>query len=174
MNIIYKSIILRAIEKEDLEFCREMINSPGIEMSTVGKNLPISREQQMEWFQKGNKEDEIRFLIEVKEIGLIGMAMLTDIHWVNRSAEVGLKLTNKLERSTKNTFDLCECLLRYCFDELNLHSLYAYVLEDNILSRKLLTDFGFNEDGVLRQRVFKRGKYHNLFIYSLTEEEYRK
>lgn len=172
MNITYHSIILRAIEESDMDFCREMINSAEIEATTVGMHYPISVSEQLEWFRRGRKENELRLLAEQIGVGPIGMVTLTGINWVNRSAEVGIKLAFNQTRRTENTRDLCACFLSYVFRELNIHCLYTYVLDDNLLSRKLLLRSGFHEDGVLRQRVYKRGRYHDLIAYSLLMDEY--
>ena len=173
MNLKYGTIILRAIEEADLEFCREMINHPGIEISTVGRAFPISAKEQMRWYQTSGDQNNLRLMICLSEGGPIGMISLTGIDWINRSAEVGIKFLNSVKRSTQNTKDACECLMNYSFEELNLHSLYAQVLEDNLLSQKLLLNYGFTREGILRERVYKRGKYRNLFVYSLLKEEYR-
>ena len=172
MNITYRSIVLRAIEETDMDFCREMINRGDIEATTVNMNYPVSISEQEEWFRKKKKENELRLLAEVTDLGPIGIISLTDINWVNRSAEAGIKLAPNRDRSMENTRDLCICFLNYVFNELNIHCLYAYMLDDNMFSRKLLLRFGFHEDGVLRQRVYKRGRYHDLIAYSLLMEDY--
>lgn len=173
MNLKYGTVYLRAIEEEDLEFCREMMNHPGIEVSTVGKAFPVSKREQQNWYQNSTDRNNLRLMICIPEGGAIGMISLTGIDWINRSAEIGIKFLNSGKRSTQNTADACECILKYSFDELNLHSLYAQVLEDNLLSRKLLLGYGFTQEGVLRERVYKRGAYRNLLVYSLLKSEYR-
>ena len=170
VNIKYRSIVLRAIEEKDLDFCRDMMNNADIEATTVGKRLPISELQQKNWFLENDNKD-IRLLIE-NQNGLIGMIMMTDIDWINRSMELGIKLVNTQNRTTENTLDICSGVLQYAFDELNMHCLYANVIEQNLFSRKLLIRYGFHEDGILRERVFKRGQYLNLCTYSLLSHEY--
>lgn len=172
MNIDYGTVLLRAIEEGDMDFCREMINNPGMETSTVGKHFPISSAQQIAWFQEQNTEHTLRWIIDVKQIGPIGMVSMTDIDWINRTAEVGIKMIHSKDRTAQNTDDTAKGLIQYAFDELNLHCLYAQVLDDNLLSRKLMRQLRFHEDGILRARVYKRGCYHDLVQYSLLAEEY--
>lgn len=172
MNLQYGTVVLRAIEETDLEFCREMINHPGIEISTVGKSFPVSAGQQLAWYQQNADKNNLRLLIDVSGVGPIGMISLTDIDWINRSAEAGIKFVNSKNRCTENTRDACQCILNYAFDELNLHCVYAKVLDDNLLSRKLLTGYGFTQEGILRERVYKRGAYRDLIVFSLLKSEY--
>ena len=172
MNIVYGKVTLRAIEERDLTFCFGMINDPQIEISTVGKNFPVSIHQQREWFLNCSDARLIRLLIEAEDTGPIGMAMISDISWINRSAELGIKFSPTVSRTREDTENAANALLKYAFDELNLHSVYANIVEDNLFSRKLMMQFGFTEEGKLRDRVYKRGTYHNLMVYSLLRNEY--
>ena len=43
-----------------------------------------------------------------------------------------------------------------------------------VYSRKLCKKIGFVEEGTLRQRVYKSGKYKNLISVSMLREEYTK
>lgn len=42
-----EKVILRAIEREDQEFLKEMINDPELEKLVVGWSFPVSLEMQM-------------------------------------------------------------------------------------------------------------------------------
>ena len=173
MNIDDGTVLLRAIEESDMDFCREMFNNPGIETSTVGKNFPVSAAQQMAWFREQKAEHTLRWVIDVKQTGPIGMVSMTEIDWINRTAEVGVKMVHSRSHTAQNTEDTAKGLIQYAFDELNLNCLYAQVLDDNLLSRKLMRHLRFHEDGILRARVYKRGRYHDLVQYSLLADEYR-
>ena len=62
--------------------------------------------------------------------------------------------------------------LNYAFNELNLNCIYGTVLEYNYLSRKLAKRCGLKEEGVLRNRIYKGGKYHNLIANSIIKEDF--
>ena len=51
MNLKGKKVFLRAIEKEDLEFLREMINDPEMEKNVGGWSFPISKYEQEKWYE---------------------------------------------------------------------------------------------------------------------------
>ena len=164
-------IKLRAIEETDMDFCREMLNSSYIETCTIGKSLPISEKQQMEWFRNFRSDKEFRLIIE-NEDDRLGILIASDISWINRNCEVGIKLLNNGKLKSGDTLDAGRLFLNYLFNELNMNSVHAYVLEENRLSYKLLGKFGFMQDGMLRQRVYKQGCYHNVAVFSLLRTEY--
>ena len=99
--------------------------------------------------------------------------MLTNIDWKNRTAELSQKIKAKAsERVPNDIMDAMMGFLHYGFYELNLNCIYGTVLEYNHLSRKLARKCGLKEEGVLRERIFKNGKYHNLIPNSIIKSDF--
>lgn len=99
--------------------------------------------------------------------------MLTDIDWKNRTALLGEKtLASKEDRQENDTWDAMMGFLNYAFNELNLNCVYGTVLEYNYLSRKLALKCGLKEEGILRERIYKNGKFHNLIANSITKDDF--
>lgn len=48
-----------------------------------------------------------------------------------------------------------------------MHRIYLTVLENNKNAYNLYKKIGFKEDGVLRDAIFKNGKYCNLIMMSI-------
>lgn len=167
------SVILRAIELDDMKFLQEMINDPGIEKMTSGSAFPVSYDRQVKWFESYNQQSELRCMIQIKNGATIGLITLTNIDWKNKTAELAQKTKAKLEdRVPNDVMDAMMGFLNYAFNELNLNCIHGTVLEYNLLSRKLAAKCGLKEEGVLRQRVFKGGKYHNLIANSVLREDF--
>ena len=167
------SVILRAIEKTDLPFLQKMINDPGIEKLTVGGCFPVSFDRQERWFENYDQQKELRCMIQLKTGICIGCIMLTDIDWKNRTALLGEKtLASKEDRQENDTWDAMMGFLNYAFNELNLNCVYGMVLEYNYLSRKLALKCGLKEEGILRERIYKNGKFHNLIANSITKDDF--
>ena len=55
----------------------------------------------------------------------------------------------------------------YAFDHLGVHRVEAHVMKGNQSSQKLLERVGFEQEGVLRKRMYKDGLQHDLLAYSL-------
>lgn len=175
MNIKGKFVTLRAIEREDLELMRGMLNDPEIENLVVGWAFPISKYQQEKWYENNiNNNNSLRFIIETPEDGAIGLATLTDIDWKNRRATHGIKLANKKSRTKGVGTDTVMAIMRYAFDELQLNRLNGSWFETNIASQKLYTKCGWQVEGKQREYVYKNGKYRDLVIVGVLRDEYNK
>ena len=60
-----EKVILRAIEREDQEFLKEMINDPELEKLVVGWSFPVSLEMQMQWYEKQRNDlQNLKYIIE--------------------------------------------------------------------------------------------------------------
>lgn len=166
-------VTLRAIERKDMEFLQQMINDPYVESLTVGSCFPVSLDRQERWFDSYDQQKELRCMIELDSGDTIGCIMLTDIDWKNRTAVLGQKtLAPKEKRKENDMWDAMMGFLNYAFNELNLNCIHGIVLEYNMLSRKLARRCGLKEEGILRERIFKNGKYHNLIANSIIKKDF--
>lgn len=173
MIIKYEDVILRAIEIEDLELIREMINDPEIEHMTGGGGFPVSKHQQENWFKSlEGRNNEIRLMIETGDCGAIGMVMLTDIDYKNSTAQFHFKIaTSKNMRGKGYGTKATNALIRYAFDHMNLNCIFSHVIEYNIASQRVHEKCGFKREGILRKRVYKGGKYHDIVVFSILKDE---
>lgn len=174
MNIIGKVVTLRAIEEEDQELLREMVNDPEIEKLVGGYSFPVSKIQQKEWFESNNNtQNNIRLIIETNEDGAIGFANIVNIDWKNRSAFHGIKIANKKFRSKGIGTDTVMAVMRYAFEELQLNRLDGTIINYNEPSRKLYCEkCGWKVEGLKRKAVFKQNEYHDELIVGILKEEY--
>lgn len=172
MNIKGKKVTLRAMEKQDCEMVREMFNDPEIENSVVGWAFPLSSYAQEKWFENHYADNtNFRFVIETPEDGAVGIATLTNIDWKNRCATQGIKLRKKFRARGTGT-DTLMAIMRYAFDELQLHRLETTRFTKNNASEALCTKCGWIKEGVQRQCVFKNGAYRDLVVVGILAEEY--
>lgn len=174
MIIRYEDIVLRAIEESDLELLKEMINDPEIENMTGGYSYPVSTYQQRKWFESlFSRQDELRLIIDTKEHGSIGEVMLTDIDWKNRTAQTNSKITSKNDlRGQGYGTKASKALIKYAFEQLNMHCLYSHTIQYNIASQRVREKCGFKKEGILRERVYKNGKFHNIIVWSILKGEF--
>lgn len=175
MNIKGNIVTLRAIEKSDLELMREMFNDPELEENVVGWAFPISQYQQEQWYLSHiGDNSNLRFIIETKEDGAVGLATLTEIDWKNRKAMHGIKLANRKNRAKGIGTDTVMAIMRYAFEELQLNRLDGAWFEHNIPSQNLYKKCGWQEEGKRRNYIFKSGIYHDLIIVGVLKEDYEK
>ena len=173
MNIKGKIVTLRAITKDDLKMIVDMFNDPEMENVVVGWAFPLSYDQQLNWFEKNmNDQKNLRFVIETKEDGAVGIATLTDIDWKNRTATHGIKLANKERRAKGIGTDTVMAIERYAFKELGLHRLDGSWFDENIPSKNLYIKCGWKEEGIRRSCVFKHGLWRDLTIVGILDSDY--
>lgn len=63
-------------------------------------------------------------------------------------------------------------MIRYAFEELNLHRIYARYFGKNPASGRIMEKIGMKYEGTLRQHVRKGDQYEDLIHYGLLREEY--
>lgn len=176
MELKFGNVKLRAIEKEDCELLKFLMNSAGVERTTVGWNQPISTIMQEKWIEQYTNSDTVmRWMIELDNGTTLGMVMLTDIDWKNRVALIGIKTNpyekRRLKGDTKNAL---YAVIKYAFEELALHRIESTILKCNTFSIKLLGEsMGFQMEGVQRLKIYKCGMWNDLCCYGLLDKDYK-
>ena len=69
--------------------------------------------------------------------------------------------------------DAITTLLRYAFDEMNLHRVWLEVLDDNTRGIACYRKCGFVEEGRKRQDRYRSGSYHDTLVMGVLEDEFR-
>lgn len=172
MNIRFGKIILRALEREDMELLRETINDPEMEKLVVGWSFPISSVSQNNWFDHivADKSNQ-RFAIEYNG-QFVGISTLTDLDWKNRSAFHGIKLINSAPKGAGIGYDAVVATMKYAFEELQLNRLIGGILENNIPSQRLYKKCGWKKEGVFREQVFKSNRYYDEIAVAILRSDY--
>lgn len=171
--ILYGSkVLLRAIEQTDKDLLQRLMNDAEIEQQLGGWSFPVSDKDQEEWMKKLKAtEDTLRLMIEAREEKIaVGTVILSNIDYKNGNAELHIKLRKEYSGKGYGT-DTVNTIVAYAFHELRLHCIYAFILEYNKASQGLFKKCGFCLEGVLRHRVFKKGRYQDQFMYSILSED---
>lgn len=172
MNLKGEKVLLRAIEKEDMEFLRGMINNSSLEKDIVDWSFPISKVAQEKWYDNQfQNKNTVRYIIEVNEQP-IGLEILANIDWKNRKATHGIKLCDKKIRGKGYGTDTLKTIMKYAFEELQLNRLYTTILEYNEASMRLHKKCGWEVEGVMKESVFKNNRYINEVQVSILKTQY--
>lgn len=173
MNVFGEKVILRAIEPADKALLLEMINDPETEKMLGGGSFPVSDAGQAKWIaDQTGRTDVLRCIVADKgtpDEG-IGTIILSDIDNRNGVAQIHLKL-NKAGRGKGYGTDAVKAMVRYAFDQMRLHCVYAQVLEYNMASQKVFQKCGFHREGCLRARAYKDGAYVCAISYSILSDD---
>jgi RimJ/RimL family protein N-acetyltransferase len=135
-------------------------------------NSPISHAQEEKWFErKLEEEDSELFAIETLDGKHIGNIELFDVHHIHRQAELGVVLGEKSYWGQGYGSDAIRALLRFAFEELNLHRVQLRVYEDNARGRRAYEKCGFQLEGRLRDAVYRRGRYYDVLMMGILDHE---
>ncbi len=114
----------------------------------------------------------IYFIIDSDEHGPLGLVSLQGISWRNRSCSIDMYIGHKQFRSSFVAYITFFRIAEYCFDELNLHRIGAFIYSFNTASWRLFERSGAVRELVLRDHVPRDGKLYDLYGYGLLRSEF--
>ena len=100
-----------------------------------------------------------------------GLTALADIDIVDSTAMIWYLLGEPRFTRKGITSKAVRQLVQKSFKELKLRSLYAWVMEDNAPSAKVLAGVGFREAGRIRQAVASNGHQVDRIYFDLVPSE---
>ena len=168
-----KKVELRPIRSSDAQFLMELNNNDEIAKYVVGTPKKVTLEEQKKWMELLKEEKStVRFIVECNQKS-IGMVIISDISYVNLTANVNIKLHPSAwgEGYGKKSVNLA---VSYCFSKLGLKCLTAHVLSYNNASLTLFEHCGFQREGLLRSRIVKNGNREDIVSFSIIETDYNK
>lgn len=167
------TIILRPVEKTDLERLVTWRNDPSISKYFFNV-FPLSMAGQENWFEDLlGREDKRLFIIDTTEKVPIGTVGLDNIDFKNQRAEFGSLLIQPSHQGKGFALDATMTLLRFAFDHLNLNRIYLQVFNWNKPAIKLYLRCGFQEEGLLRQSVYKDGRFQDILLMAVLRDEFK-
>ncbi|MCF6285644.1 MAG: GNAT family N-acetyltransferase [Candidatus Hydrogenedentes bacterium] len=114
----------------------------------------------------------IYLLIDSPEQGPVGLLSLQNISWRNRSCSVDLYIGKEKHRNGMVAAGAVYQTLEYCFHELNLHRISAYIYSFNSASWRIFEMTGAVRELTLRDHVARDGVLHDLYGYGLLRSEF--
>lgn len=139
--------------------------------------FPNTREKQREFLTLLDEDPQkIQLgIVARKDNKLIGVVSLGGIDFINRNGEVSIVIGDNEYRELVYAMESMRLILEHGFFTLNLHKITAGAIESlNPWLRLLKDQFGFRDEGVLREHVYKDGRYVDAHRIGLLKEEFRK
>ena len=153
------SVVLRPLERSDLERWREWVNDPEI-AAFLDRVLPVSQPEHERFFEVAvvGNERAVWFALERPGDGrYLGNVWLWDLDQRHRRAEVRILVGERSAWGTGVGTEALELLASYAFGKLALHKLYAYVHARNPRAAKAFLKASFVEEARLRDEAFWDG-----------------
>lgn len=178
---------LRPVTRADLPQLAAWRNDPELR-SRTREFRPLTDVDQERWLAKisGADRTDFMFVVEITVAGYPGVGLVPPrpdrqhaigvvglCHWdaVNASAEVSFYIGDEAARGKGYATRAVVMLLRYGFNTLRLHRIWAEVYAFNEASIALLERLGFKREGTLREHVWRGGKFVDAHLYGALLED---
>ena len=169
---------LRRAERDDLDtvigwmqdpdYLRFLYGDPARSPKQIRDNIVAMLSRNQSSMLPGS----IHLVIDHEERGPIGLVSLQRISWRNRSCNIDFYLGDKTLRAGVEAAAAMYRMAEYCFDELNLHRLAAYVYSFNSPSWRLIERCGGVRELTLKDHVARDGELHDMYCYGILRRDF--
>lgn len=171
-----RTVYFRAFEPEDAARIHLWKNSDELNELTVGLNKKTTMEDDLRWLNSVKDHHPYYAywaICSVKDDKLIGYSSLTNIHYINSSAETGAIMIADPEFNDGIAWiESVLFLFEYAFERLNLHRVYGYSLVGHKISNTIELLMFMQQEGVMREAIYKNGRYYDLSCAAVLRDEY--
>jgi len=169
-----KTILLRALEPEDLSFLYELENNPDL-WEVSGTVTPYSQYVLKQYLENAHRDiyevKQLRLAIGAKTGKVVGLIDLFDFDPKNRRVGLGLVIAGQEDRNKGIGSEAVALICQYAFSVLGVHQLYANVLEDNSASIHLFEKMGFEIAGCKKDWILSNGQFKNELLFQKLHHE---
>lgn len=136
------------------------------------KHSPI---QIKHWLEKTLKDKSVvNFAIrENSTNSLIGYAGICSISKSSNSGEYFIFIGEKEAWGKGYGTEVTKLVTNFGFTSLKLHRVFLTVSEPNLGAVKAYTKAGYKKEGILRDATLRDNKYHDNFVMSILDSEWK-
>ncbi|MBN2238896.1 MAG: GNAT family N-acetyltransferase [Dehalococcoidales bacterium] len=173
-----EKVVLRPLRRTDLPYILKWFNDSDV-IQYLSMYLPLTEMEEEEFFREAGTEEnsDVQFQIDAIDNGTavpIGGIGLDNRNIKDRNAEFGIVIGEKGYWSQGYGTEAAELIIRYGFEQLDLHRIHSWAFVFNERSLRMHRRLGFTEEGILREASFKNGRYYDHVVFGLLREEWQK
>lgn len=170
-------VFLRPFQDDDVFLINKWRNDFEIQSTTTGFIRPVSLEMEKRWIHEKMMDNTNNIYWAICKNDntrrMIGYTSLNNINYVNgTSFGGGLVLAERDPLNAIAGFEAQKFVLDYAFQQLNLNKVGSYCLVEHRYSLNSARALGHKVEGRLRECVYKNGKYHDIYIFSILRKDY--
>lgn len=171
MTIDLEDCVLRPIEFADAADLYTYKNDPDVLGGLGGFSTGYSRADIEKWIEFHKKQaDEVLWAIASKHDNrCIGHAGLYRVDHRIRKAEYAILIGAEQWRGRGVGERTSLAVLKYGFEELNLHRIELSVLASNEAALSLYRKLGFEVEGTMRDAQFRSGRFVDVTLMAILE-----
>ncbi len=168
-------VILRPVRRADIQYFLKWFNDPEV-TQYLATYLPMTEMAEEKWIDNlATKTNDAMFVIEAKEAGgskAIGSTGLNAVSPKDHHAMFGIAIGEKDYWSKGYGTETCRLLVRYGFEQMNLHRINSGVISFNERSARMHRSVGFKEEGRQREGLYRNGRFYDLIYFGLLRSEW--
>ena len=127
-----------------------------------------------QWLDDTHKSTDT-FLFAIRSLDndeLIGYVELDGILWTHQVSGVSIAIGETKHQGQGYGYEAMQLVLRFAFDELNLHRVQLTVFSYNKRAITLYEKLGFQREGVHREHLQRDGRRDDMYLYGLLRSEW--
>ena len=173
-----KLVVLRPVQRSDITYFLKWFNDPEV-IQYLGLYLPMTEMAEEKYIENiaGQSGTNVIFVIEAIEkekLTPIGTVGLHQIHVKDHRGTFGISIGEKDYWSKGYGTETARLVIRYGFEELNLHRISSGAISFNERSIALHLKVGFKEEGRQREAMYRKGRYYDQVKFGILREDWDK
>ncbi len=168
-----ESITFAPLQPEHLELVHAWENDPVLQDLSSEEIKEHSLEEVREALDKwivGTNDTWVRGIYLGDE--LIGYVQIAAIDRVNQRCRIGILIGNSMHWGRGYGTAAFAFAVQYAFETLGMNRIGAEAYGNNPRSMRMLEKVGFRREGILRDNVFRGGRFLDEIVFGLLREEW--
>ena len=172
------NIFIRRAEREDLDTVVEWMEDPDLQLFLYGdvtRSQRQIREQIVGLLGRApghTMPAAFQLILDSETDGPVGLVLLQNVSWRNRACSLDVYVGQKNLRKGIVIGLAFYRIMEYCFDELNLHRVSAYIYSFNSPSWRIMERSNAKRELTLKDHVVRNGQLHDMYGYGLLKREF--
>jgi [ribosomal protein S5]-alanine N-acetyltransferase len=163
-------LLLRQFGSSDFNDLIRIAGERAIADTMISVPHPFTATHAEQWIAQSQSETlgsgHIGFAVQEYDGAFIGYAGLHDIDHEHAQAELAFWI-DPVQQGKGYAREAAQAVNEFAFETLNLNRICAFHMVRNAASERLLEKLGFVQEGYLRQRVRKWGKFEDVKLWAL-------
>ncbi len=163
-------VVLGPLNRCHAERTQTWMNNPELSR-LLGRGRPVSDVEHEQWFAGiQGRSDCVFFSIQTRDGEHVGNVWLWDIDTRHRKAELRIVIGEPCNQGKGQGTEAIRLASVYGFERLNLHKIYAYVLDINPRARGAFENAGFRLEGTLKEDRWVGDRYADVYLLGKLSE----
>jgi len=166
------NIYLRCMTYDDTDNIVRWRNQDAVRKNFIYQEL-FTRQSHENWIRNMIEPGKVVQMV-ICDAGTdqpLGSVYIRDIDHVHHKGEYGIFIGETAARGRGVGTAAAKLMVKYGFEELNLHKIFLRVFADNLQAVRSYEKAGFVQEAYLKDEVCIEGKYRDMLLMAVIGEE---